>query len=85
MICPYCGTNQSICTDSRQKGLARDRTYLCRVCGKRYYTKEQLLSSVVRVDEAKEELENTLNALRAALRGADSALTFLKRKDGSEV
>jgi transcriptional regulator NrdR family protein len=84
MICPYCGQEQSICIDSRQKGLERNRTYSCRACKKRYYTKELLLSSSTRVEDAKEELENTLNALRAALRGADSALKFLGSKEGVE-
>ena len=82
MICPYCGADQSICTDSRQKGMARDRTYTCRACKKKYYTKEQLITNaIVRVDDAKEELENVLNAIRAAMRGADSALAFLGKKE----
>ena len=82
MICPYCGADQSICTDSRQKGMARDRTYTCRACTKKYYTKEQLLTnSIVRVDNAREELENVLNAIRAAMRGANSAMMFLGKKE----
>lgn len=84
MICPYCGADASACTDSRQKGLVRNRTYTCQSCGKRYYTKEQLLSDAARIEEAKEELQNTLNALRAAMRGVQGALTFLGTKEDND-
>lgn len=85
MICPYCGADNSICWDSRQKGMARDRTYKCRSCEKKYYTKETLLTNaIVRVDDAREELENVLNAIRAAMRGANSAMMFLGKKEEPE-
>lgn len=40
MICPSCHQDQSICRDSRQRGVIRERTYDCMLCGQRYFTQE---------------------------------------------
>lgn len=84
MTCPHCEADDSICKDSRQKDFTRYRTYLCRSCGKRYYTKEQPITSSVKVDAAQVELENTLTVLSVAMRGVNSALKFLGIKEGMQ-
>lgn len=40
MTCPYCGSDQSGCIDSRQVGEYRHRRYVCHGCGKKYNTEE---------------------------------------------
>ena len=43
MICPKCGSYQTICKDSRQREGFRARRYLCQDCGERIKTREYVI------------------------------------------
>lgn len=41
MICPYCGSDNTVVYDSRQFPNYRRRRYKCRNCEERFTTKEE--------------------------------------------
>lgn len=57
--CPYCRSNQTTCTDSREQpnNLKRRRRYKCLVCGGRYSTMEEIIPEVVKTPKQEGEAD----------------------------